>query len=223
MKWIIKHLKLLLAILTFGVTAVIIGVVMLTSYTSYQKYEKEFYKNDLEVRSMVAAAPRYIEIDDKYKSSYKEQLVVYAEDLNKSKDVKPVGDKKEEAYLPGLVEGGTINITINLAETSFVDINFLLNSTYKTGTGTKTKYGSEDLLGNVNFKVNGNLMEEDVDLLNDGQGQNWHHLVMSGFAIPKGQITIEIASIKNKTAFMPDIKNIVVSANAALALQKAQA
>ena len=221
MKWIINHLKMLLAIVTFSVTAIIIGVVMLTSYTSYKSYEKDYYVKDLETRSMVLPAPKYIEFNDQFKSKYSTTLVAYAEDLTVSKDVKPVGANKEEAYLPALKEGGSISLTIDLDETSFVDIDFVVSSSYKSGTGTKVKYGVEDLLGSVNFKINNNAMEGTVNLENDGKGQNWHHLVMAGFAIAKGQINIEISSIKNKTEMMPDIKNIVITANSNISVHKA--
>lgn len=222
MNWIKNHIKLLLTILTFGITALVIGIVMISSYVGYKNYEKDYYVKDLEARSMVLPAPKYIEINDKFKSKYNTTLVAYAEDLTVNKDVKPIGDNKESAYL-SLKDGGTVSLTVNLEETSFMDIDFVLNSTYKTGSGTKTKYGTEDLLGVVNFKINGNAMEDTVNLENDGKGQNWHHLVMGGFAIAKGQITIEISSMKNKAECMPEINKIVLTANAPLAIQKAAA
>ena len=74
MKWILNHLKIVLAILTFGITAIIVTVVMVSSYTSYKNYEKTYYKNDLEMRSLNPAAPKVVEINDNFKSQYKKSL-----------------------------------------------------------------------------------------------------------------------------------------------------
>ena len=208
MKWILKHLRLLTTIVVFGVTFIIVGIVMLVSYTSYKNYEKKYYQNDLEMRSVTAAAPKVVEINDNFKSKYKQSLVAYADNMTyttTAADYAPVtGD---ETYLPSI--NGKIAVALYLEEKSFVDIDFVINSV-----------ATDNLLGNVSIKVNNSLIEEDaIKVEKNGEGLEWHHLVMTNFALPQGDLTIEFESVKNKTA--PDLKNISVYANAALSYAQA--
>lgn len=80
MKWFLKHFKVALAILMFGVTAIVVSVVMISSYTSYKNYEKTYYANDLEVRSASPASPKTLEIKDTFKSKYKKSVEASAEE-----------------------------------------------------------------------------------------------------------------------------------------------
>ena len=47
MKWILKHLRLVIVVVTVAVTAIIVSAVMISSYVSYKNYEKKYYANDL--------------------------------------------------------------------------------------------------------------------------------------------------------------------------------
>lgn len=183
MKWVFRHFRGLLAILMFGVTAIVVGVVMLSSYTSYKAYEKQYYANDLEVRSATAAAPKTIEINDKYKSQYKKTVKAEASEYTTD---------------------GKFAVDLELADKSFADIDIYFN------------YGATDnLLENMNIKVNDSLIEEDsIKLEVEGDATEWHHLIMSNFALPQGELKIQIDGIKNKA--MPEIGNVTVFANAAL-------
>ena len=184
MKWVFRHFRGLLAILMFGVTAIVVGVVMLSSYTSYKAYEKQYYANDLEVRSATAAAPKTIEINDKYKSQYKKTVKAEASEYTTD---------------------GKFAVDLELADKSFADIDIYFN------------YGSTDnLLENMNIKVNDSLVEEDgIKLEEAGE----YHLVMENFALPEGDLTVLIEGVKNKT--MPEIQKVTVFANANLSLREA--
>lgn len=208
MKWILNHLRLLAALVVFGLTFIIVGVVMLNSYTSYQSYEKKYYQNDLDMRSITAAAPKVVEINDNFKSQYKTTLTTYADDMKVTTSQAGYAAKEDDGkYLPSI--NGSISVALNLEAKSFVDIDFVINSD-----------ATENLLGNVNIKVNGSLIEDDSVVLNkDAEGIEWRHLVMSNFALPEGDLTVEIASVKNKKA--PDLKSITFYANAALSLAQA--
>ena len=225
--WIINHLRAFTAIVVFGITFIIIGVVMIASYGSYKAYERNYYQNDLETRSVAAAAPTAIEINDNFASynndgslqksasKLKQNVTAWAEDLKVSKEVAVVsGSNRLDSYLPGLSSGGTVSVKLDLAQKAFVDIDFVVSSNYKKDNAIVT---TEDLLSNVSFKVNGEVMDEVVDLESDGSEQNWHHVVMSNFALPEGQITIEITNVKNKAAYMPNIRNISIFAGEAIA------
>lgn len=74
LKWILKHFKISLAVLMFGITAIVVTVVMVSSYSSYKAYEKTYYANDLEVRSASPASPKTLEVKDTYKSKYKKSV-----------------------------------------------------------------------------------------------------------------------------------------------------
>ena len=208
MKWILKHLRLFTALVVFGVTFIIVGIVMLVSYTSYKDYEKKYYQNDLETRSILAAAPKVVEINDSFKSQYKTNLTAYAEDMTYTTtqaDYAPVTG--EETYLPSI--NGKISVKLELEEKSFVDLDFVINTA-----------ATDNLLGNVAIKVNNSLVEEDgVEVEHEGENIEWHHLVMRNFALPQGELLIEFESVKGKTA--PDLKNIAVYANAALSYAQA--
>ena len=223
--WFLNHLKLLLAIVVFGVTAAIVGVVMYKSYSSYQDYEKKFDENDLAVRSLSPAEPKRIEIEDDFtlydgngnikvtKSTYAKQFTAWAEDLevSSSNEEKIVnGSSLLDTYIPNLDKGGTISLSLTIEEKAFVDIDFVISSSLETEGEDGTIYGVKDLLNNVTFLVNGETMEETIDLENDGSGVNWHHLVMAGFALPAGDITIEIKNQSGKNKMMPEVRNISV-------------
>ena len=208
MKWILKHLRLFTALVVFGVTFIIVGIVMLVSYTSYKDYEKKYYQNDLEMRSITAAAPKVVEINDNFKSQYKTNLTAYAENMDyTSSQANYAPVEGEETYLPSI--NGKISVMLNLEEKSFVDIDFVINTV-----------ATDNLLGNVSIKVNNSLIEADgIEVAHEGENIEWHHLVMRNFALPQGELSIEFESIKGKTA--PDLKNIAVYANAALSFAQA--
>lgn len=208
MKWILKHLRLFTGIIVFGVTFIIVGIVMLVSYNSYNDYEKKYYQNDLDMRSATAAAPKVVEIDDNFKSKYKTNLVAYAEDMTYTTTQADYATVQgEETYLPSI--NGKISVKLELEEKSFVDLDFVINTA-----------ATDNLLGNVSIKVNNSLIEEDgIKVEKDGENIEWHHLVMRNFALPQGELSIEFESVKGKKA--PDLKNIAVYANAALSYAQA--
>lgn len=166
--WFVKHMRLVAAIAMFGVTFIVIGAVMISSYANYKNYENTYYQNDLEVRSGAAAAPKLVEINDNFKSKYNTRISI---------------DGAEA--------------TFNLKAKSFADIDV-----------TFTYQGTDDLLSNMNIKVNDSLIEEDGLTVEEGQ----HHLVMSNFALPEGELKIVIEGIKNKE--MPEINKITVYSSA---------
>ena len=104
MKWILKHLKLLITVVVLGVTAIVVSAVMISSYVSYKNYEKTYYANDLEVRSAAPAAPKSVNINNKFKSSYKKNYVFENENE------------------------GDINLPLYLDAKSFADIVIVFNS-----------------------------------------------------------------------------------------------
>ena len=210
--WILNHLGLILGVIVFAVTFAVIGSVMLNSKKSYEAYEKEFNRTDLEVRSVSAAQPKLIEINDSFKSEYKNELKLAADELKVT--------TTQESYLNGdyidLTEkGGSINVKLALEEKSFVDIDFEIATEYvKEASGDDEEVpGIQDLLSDVQFVVNGEVMEEEgVILDNDG----WHHLLMVSFALPEGDVTVEMKSTSGKNALMPQLKSITFFSSAVL-------
>ena len=237
--WILNHLKLVLGIVTILVTATVVGLVMLNSYTSYQAYEERYNANDLDIRSRVAAEPKRMDIEDDFitynddgsiketKSNYQNQLTAWAEDLKveTEQDEYLVSDSsKLNSYIDSLAEkGGKISYKMTLSAKSFVDIDFVLSSEKENVVNEEDVYGSLDILSNVDFVINGEIMEENLDIKNSGNGPEWHHLVMAGFALPEGDFTIEIRSKSGKEKNMPQVRNISIlsSANAAVATEEA--
>ena len=215
--WVLDHLKLVFTILTFGITLIVIGLVMLTSYTSYKAYEKKFNQNDLDIRSLSPAQPTSIEIADKFKSQFKKRFTFEAgmEELKvtTSQQEYLIGD-----YIDLTTSGGTISTSLELEEKSFVDIVFTLSSEYKVTEEDGDVYGVKDLLSNSGFVVNGEAMEEVINLENSGPGQEWHQLVMSGFALPAGPVNVTISSASGKAAMMPQLKSITFYSSKPLSL-----
>ena len=213
--WVLDHLKLVVGILVFGITAIIIGSVMLSSYASYQAYARNFDKNDLEQRSQNAALPLATEIADKYSSPYGKKRSFNADELD-------VTTSKEEYLTDGYVDltttGGKISINLSLEKKSFVDIVFTISSEYKITEDGEDVYGVKDLLSNVGFVVNGEVMDDVVDLPNSGNGPEWHKLVMSGFALPEGKVNVTISSMSGKNAMMPQFKNITFYSSEVLSI-----
>lgn len=215
--WVLDHLKLVFTILTFGITLIVIGLVMLTSYTSYKAYEKKFAQNDLDIRSLSPAQPTSIEIADKFKSQFKKRFTFEAgmEELKVT--------TSQEEYLTGdyidlTTSGGTISTSLELEKKAFVDIVFTLSSEYKVTEEDGDVYGVKDLLSNAGFVVNGEAMEEVINLENSGPGQEWHQLVMSGFALPAGPVNVTISSVSGKAAMMPQLKSITFYASQPLSM-----
>ena len=200
--WLLNHLGLILGIVTFGITFAVIGFTMLGSYTSYLAYEKKFNETDLEIRSLSGAQPQFIEISDNFKSEYKNKLVLGASDLTVT--------TSQEAYLTNdyidLTEkGGKIAIKLSLQEKSFVDIDFEISTEYVVEGEDGDEFGLKDLVSNTQFVVNGETMEED-DVNLDQEG--WHHLVMVSFALPAGDVTVEVSNASGKAALMPLFRSI---------------
>ena len=210
--WCLNHLGLLLGIVVFLVTFGIIGGVMLNSHNAYLDYEKKFNEADLELRSNSPAQAQFIEFQDDYKSEYKNKLELFADELNVTTTQE---EYMVEDYIDLTEKGGSVLIKLSLEERSFVDIDFVISSEYKTevageeGEDPIEEYGVKDLLNNVIFIVNGeNMEEDDVDLLNNGNGVEFHHLIMGGFALPEGDVTVEIKSNSGKNALMPQIQKV---------------
>ena len=213
--WILNHLRIILALIVFPVTLLVIGGIVLNSYTSYQAYEKRYDAIDLDVRSQNPAAPKKIEFEDGFKSSLKNELSFNAADMKVTTTQTDylVGD-----YIDLTEKGGNISFALTLEEKSFVDIVFSVSSEYKTTVDDNDVYGVENLLANANFIVNGETMEDIVDLPNSGNGPEFHNLVMVGFALPAGNINVTISSVSGKLAMMPQLQRVAFYANAAISV-----
>ena len=210
--WLLNHLGLVLGIVTFTITFAVIGFTMLGSYTSYLAYEKQFNETDLEIRSLSGAQPQLIEMQDNFKSEYKNKLVLDASDLK-------VTSSQENFFVNDYIDltekGGTISTKLSLEQKSFVDIDFEIATEYVTKTDDGEEFGIKDLISNVQFIVNGVTMDEEgVDLVKEG----WHHLVMVSFALPVGDVTVNVSSISGKTVLMPWLKSITFYSSAVLQL-----
>ena len=210
--WILNHLGIILGVIVFAVTFAVIGSVMLNSKKSYEAYEKEFNRTDLEVRSVAAAQPKLIELNDEFKSEYKNELKLEADELNVTTTQESY---LSDDYIDLTEKGGSINVKLSLEEKSFVDIDFEIATEYvKEASGDDDEVtGIQDLLSNVQFIVNGETMEEEgINLDNDG----WHHLLMVSFALPEGDVTVEMKSMSSKNALMPQLKSITFFSSAVL-------
>ena len=210
--WILNHLGIILGVIVFAVTFAVIGSVMLNSKKSYEAYEKEFNRTDLEVRSVAAAQPKLIELNDEFKSEYKNELKLEADELNVTTSQESY---LSDDYIDLTEKGGSINVKLSLEEKSFVDIDFEIATEYvKEASGDDEEVpGIQDLLSNVTFVVNGETMEEEgIYLENDG----WHHLLMVSFALPEGDVTVEMKSMSSKNALMPQLKSITFFSSAVL-------
>ena len=73
-----------------------------------------------------------------------------------------------------------------------------------------TEFGIKDLLSNVQFIINDEVMEEEVDFEEGG----WHKLVMFSFALPEGDLTIEIKNNDGKAKMVPQLKDITLYSSA---------
>ena len=188
MKWILNHLKIVAAILVFGITAVIIGAVMIGSYTSYKNYEKKYYENDLEMRSALAAAPKMVAVNDEYKPKYQNVFTANADDYKTD---------------------GTISLALYLDAKSFADIEIVVNGKYTTNLLANMSVKVNDSLVEDDTVEFGTKPEEGQEVENEQ-----HHVVFSNFALPEGDFTIEISKLKN--AEIEEI-NVFTSAKVALA------
>ena len=226
--WLINHLVLVVGILVFGIALGVSGSLIAKTFSDYDAYEAKYDVNDLEVRSMYDAQPKRIEIADNYvtfkddgtiksnKSGYKNSLNVLPEQftVETSQQSYIVDD-----YVSLIESGGKISLKLTLEEKSFVDIAFVVSSQNAYKEDNQDKFGVKDLLSNVNFIVNGQTMEDDVNLTNsDGESPEWHNLVMAGFALPAGNVNVVIQSINNKKAMMPQVKNIAFFSSQPLTL-----
>ena len=222
--WILNHLKIIISAIAVTVVVIVSGLVILNSYNAYKKADEKYNENDLLVRSGVEAAPKKIAIIDdfvsykndgsvkKTKSNLKNNLTAFADELE-VEGGEVAGEGKLEAYVTN--DATSVGVSLTVDATTFVDIDFVISSAYESAT----TYNIEDILGSVNFKVNNNTIEGGtITLRNDSDGEiEFHHLVMTGFAIPQGDLVISVNAINGKQAFMPNVRNISVFANAAIA------
>lgn len=214
----LNNLRWLFALVVVGATAGVVTSQMMGSYNDYKSYEKAYDANDLAIRSEAAAAPKKIEIVDDFitysgsqiktiKSKFSYGYNAWAEDLKvtTSQDAYIVDD-----YIDLTEKGGTISLEMTVEEKSFLDIAFCISSSMETVVEDETVYGVKDLLSNVSFIINGETMDEEIDLPNDSGDIEWHHLVMSGFALPAGTVKITIKNNSGKNACMPKLRNIAL-------------
>lgn len=203
--WILNHFVLVGGLLTLVIILGVIGGMMLNSHLSYQAYEKRYDAMDLDVRSAAPAAPGYIEFDNQFKSRYPNSLTLTAQELTvtTSQEEYIVND-----YIDLTTSGGKISVKLSLEEKSFVDIDFEVATEYITPAASEEdedEFGIKDLISNVKFTINGESMEEKgVDLVNEG----FNHLIMARFALPAGDVTVEMESLSGKAALMPQLKGI---------------
>ena len=203
--WILNHFVLVGGLLTLVIILGVIGGMMLNSHLSYQEYEKRYDAIDLDVRSAAPAAPGYIEFDNQFKSRYPNSLTLTAQELTvtTSQEEYIVND-----YIDLTTSGGKISVKLSLEEKSFVDIDFEVATEYITPAASEEdedEFGIKDLISNVKFTINGESMEEKgVDLVNEG----FNHLIMARFALPAGDVTVEMESLSGKAALMPQLKGI---------------
>ena len=188
MKWILNHLKIVAAILVFGITFIIVGLVMLNSYNSYKDYEKKYYANDLEVRSALAAAPKMVEVNDEFKTKYKYTINANAADYNTD---------------------GTINLALYLDAKSFADIELVVNGKYTDNLLANMSVKVNDSLVEDDTVEFGTKPAEGEE----AEAEE-HHVVFNNFALPEGDFKIEISKLKNVEV---NEINVYTSANVALA------
>ena len=205
LNWILNHFVLVAGLLTLVIGLSVVGGIMLHSHSSYRTYEKRYDETDLTVRSEAPAAPGYIEFNNNFKSKYSNKLKLAAADLT-------VTTTQEEYvvndYIDLTTSGGKISAKLSLEEKSFVDIDFEVATEYVTAAATEEdedEFGVKDLISNVKFTINGENMEEQgVDLVAEG----FNHLIMARFALPAGDVTVEIENLSGKEALMPQLKGI---------------
>ena len=213
--WILNHFVLVGGLLTLVIILSVIGGMMLNSHLSYQEYEKRYDAIDLDVRSAAPAAPGYIEFDNQFKSRYPNSLTLTAQELTvtTSQEEYIVND-----YIDLTTSGGKISVKLSLEEKSFVDIDFEVATEYITPAASEEdedEFGIKDLISNVKFTINGENMEEKgVDLVNEG----FNHLIMARFALPAGDVTVEIENLSGKAAMMPQLKGIAFYSTQQLSL-----
>lgn len=210
--WCLNHLGLLLGIVVFTVTFAIIGGVMLNSYNAYLAYVKDFNETDLEIRSLSGAQPIAIEMNDNFKSEYKNELSVTADELNVSTQQ---SEYMVDDYIDLTSRGGKVSLKLSLEEKSFVDIDFEIATNYSVTNDGEEEFGIKDLISNVQFVINGEVMEEsDVNLIEE----DFHHLVMISFALPAGDVTVEMNSVSGKNALMPYLRGITFFSSQVLSI-----
>ena len=218
LNWLINHLVLVVGILVLVIALGVWGGMVLKTNTDYKGYEKKYDENDLEVRSLYDAQPKRIEINDDYVSYNDGEIKSNKSGYKNAQNIKPdqfnvttTQDSyvTDAGYVDLTEKGGKIALKFTLEEKSFVDIAFVISSQNTYKENNEDKYGVKDLLSNVNFVINNQTMEDDINLVNStGESPEWHHLVMVGFALPAGDVNVVIQSTSGKTAMMPQIKNI---------------
>lgn len=205
--WFLNNLKWIFVVVVLAVTGAVISNNMISSYNSYKAYESAYDQNDLEIRSNAAAAPKYIEINDDFKTKYNNEFVLSPEDLVVSTSAE---EYMVDDYIDLTSKGGSINLTLTLEEKSFVDIKFEVASVMETVENEETVYGVKDLLNNVSFSINGEKMDDEVDLPNESGDVEFHNLIMAGFALPAGDVAITIKNNSGKNAYMPLLRGITL-------------
>jgi hypothetical protein len=230
--WLVNHLRLVVTLSVVAITLVVTGSIMLASYLSYKDYERQYDADDLEARAKVEPAPKGVDIIDNYASfnadgyvksskGYGKKLTAVAEDLTitqpsniKESEIVEVEDIGGDAYIPCLKTDGSVAMAFEIeGQNTNADLLFRISSPYSKEEGDETIYGVKDLFSYINFKVNGIVIDGEVDLLNDSEDQQWHLLVMKNFALAEGKYVVEVSPITGKGEYMPDIRSISVLTN----------
>ena len=115
--------------------------------------------------------------------------------------------------------GGKIEAAVEIEEKAFVDIVFTISSEYKVTEDGKDVYGIKDLLSNVGLVVNGEKMDDVVDL----PDENWYQLALTGFAIPAGNVEVTLSNVSGKNSMMPKIRDVTFYSSQRLSLPDEEA
>ena len=224
-EWFKKHPIASVAIVGYTVAVIVCGSIMLNSYTSYQRYEKKYNADELELAISRGATPSRVMIEDEYKSKYAEKLRVGANELSinsldGNNDDKIAEDAQGDAYITGMnnANGGEVSFEFTTDKDAFVDIDIVISSSLQSGdTIAKT----ENLMKLVSFSVNDARADGDVvlDVDEEDPELNWHRLILKKVPLQAGDSKLVIASVGNNpkqsgVKVMPNIMSVAFYSNA---------
>ena len=227
--WILNHLKLVVAVTTAVVTLIVVGCVMLASNAAYKANVKKYDENDLRVRSALEASPRTMRINDDFakynekgvtstKSTTKNKFTAFADELIIDTNCSLDGEGKLDTCVVTGSSGGEVALNLTVDKTTFVDIDFVIATTY---FDELKKDETSDILDKVSITVNNATVEGSVRYVKTIES-NYHHLVMTGFAIPAGDLNIKFKTTSATGDAVTGIRNISVFADATIATSTAE-
>lgn len=250
MKFIRRHLTLIVGVCLAIAALAIAGISFGTSKADYDNYLKDYNKDLDELKAKQAALPEQVFINDDYveysddglevsssTSAYQKGYIMYAGDAavaplnaNRAEEIRRIDgdDTPLGKYITGLDRsGGAITFSFDTEKNGMSDICLAIRTNWKDNSGAYVAY--DNITDYI--KIHMNKLEVTTTKVKLDSDREFHHLVLKNTYLIQGTNTLTITTEaynpyhdneqSNTILYiMPDIRNVAVMSEVNLTVNK---